>query len=70
MTDLSHLLTDFTIENYGSIFLLTPASPEAVEWAATYLPEDAQTWGESIVVEPRYIDTIATAIISDGLSVS
>lgn len=62
--------TDFHLTNHGSIWLLTPVSPEAVEWAEQYLPEDAQTLGNAIAIEPRYVDPIVQGIEGDGLTVA
>lgn len=60
---------DFTLRDEGSIFLLTPLTPAAVEWADEHLPEDAQVFAGGIVVEHRYIGDIANAVHIDGLSV-
>lgn len=62
---------DFTVENHGTIFLLTPHTPEAQEWIEAHVPPDAQTWAglNSIVVEHRYIADIVAGIRADGLEV-
>lgn len=59
---------DFTVNNQGSIFLLDPISEEAVTWAEDYLT-DAQRFGNTVVVEHRYIADIVEGINGDGLSV-
>ncbi len=61
-------MIDFTYANHGSIVTLTPLTPRANEWVAEHLPDDAQTFGPSIVIEPRYFDDIAEGILADGLS--
>ena len=60
---------DFTLQNEGTIYILTPHSEAAQEWVDEYLPDDAMTWGTGIIVEHRYIETIATAIVADGLEI-
>jgi hypothetical protein len=62
-------MRDFVIHNHGSIFLLQPESEAGRAWIAEHIPEDAQTWGDAIVVEHRYIDAIAAGAMSDGLTV-
>ncbi len=61
---------DFSLVNHGSIYLLTPRTPAAEQWAAKHLPDDAMTWGPAVVVEPRYVEEIALGIGRDGLTVS
>lgn len=60
---------DFTVQNHGSIFLLTPHTDAAEEWIAEHLPEDRMSAGPSVVVEHRYIEDIVAGIQSDGLTV-
>jgi hypothetical protein len=61
---------DFRVENHGSIFLLRPLSKEGEDWAKSHLPDDAQTFGNAVAVEPRYINDIVNGICDDGLVVS
>lgn len=61
---------DFSYRNEGSIVLLKPISEAAREWVADHLPDDAQWFGGSIVIEPRYFDPIAGGIESDGMSIA
>jgi hypothetical protein len=61
-------MTDFTIDNHGSIFILTPLTDDGDEWVSQHIPEDAMRWGRyGIVVEARYIDDIVEGIRDDGL---
>jgi hypothetical protein len=62
-------VTDFRLQDHGSIWLLEPCSVAARIWADEHLPDDAQTWGSSIVIEPRYVGSIITAILNEGYSV-
>lgn len=61
---------DFTASNHGSIILLTPLTAEANTWVDEHLPEDVQTLGRSIAIEPRYFDDIVEGIRADGLSIN
>jgi hypothetical protein len=61
---------DFNLDNHGSLFLLRPLNSAAKEWMNEHLPVDSpetQYWGDSIVIEPRYISPIVEGIIADGL---
>lgn len=60
---------DFYVENHGSIILLRPVSSAAKEWIDEHIPEDAQYFGNAVVVEPRYIADIVQGIQNDGLAV-
>lgn len=60
---------DLSVTNEGSIFLLTPTSTRGGDWINEHIPEDAPTWGISIVVEHRYIEAIVLGAIADGLEV-
>ncbi len=60
---------DFEIQDEGTVFLLTPVSDLAVDWADHHLPQDSQHLGGSIVIEHRYIENIVAGIQNDGLTV-
>ncbi len=59
---------DFSFVDHGSIVLLVPSTPEAAEHLRSGAFHGAYSWGPSIVVEPRYVDTIAYALESDGFT--
>lgn len=63
-------MTDFSVSGGGTIFLLTPNTPEAEAWVEEHLPEDRQTLGKGIAVEHRYIGGIVDGIRDDGLTVN
>jgi hypothetical protein len=63
------VVADFFVQNEGSLFLLRPLTDAAHEWVGEHIPEDAQTWGDAIVIEHRYIAPIVTAAVADGLVV-
>lgn len=55
------------VQDCGSIILLEPISRAADAWCRYNLPEDAQTFGNSIAIERRYWDPIAEALELEGL---
>jgi hypothetical protein len=61
---------DFRCENHGSVFLLYLLTQPAYSWVREHLPEDAQHFGDAIVVEHRYVWNILIAVQDDGLAVS
>ena len=62
--------TDFSVGNHGSICLLMPHTDAARGWIAEHLTDpETQFWGGSVVVEPRYLETILDGIEADGLEV-
>lgn len=62
-------MTDFSFANHGSITLLTPRSRKAKSWLNEHINEEAQYWGASVVIEPRYVGAILQGIADDGLTV-
>jgi hypothetical protein len=65
-------MSDFTVLNGGSIFVLTPVSEAAKAWAEEKISqgEETQYWGNGgIVVEHRYICDIIDGIKADDLTV-
>jgi hypothetical protein len=61
---------DFICENHGSVFLLRPNSPAASDWIQQHLPDDRLTFGDAVVVEPRYVWSILSGLQEDGLVVT
>ena len=59
---------DFLLNDEGTIFLLTPVTEAATEWADEHLPEDAMHFGDAIVVEHRFIRDIVFGFTTDGLT--
>ena len=66
----SKIPPDFLLENHSSIFLLRPISPAAFIWVEQHLPSDRLTFGNAVVIEPRYLWTILAGLQDDGLAVS
>jgi hypothetical protein len=61
---------DFRCENHGSLFLLFSLTQHAHSWIEECLPEDAQWFGNAVVIEHRYIWTILDGIQDAGLAES
>lgn len=64
-------MTDFKLNNHGSLCILIPVSEEAKAWGEEHLvhPETI-TWCGAYVVEPRYIAEVVGNIESEGMVVS
>lgn len=63
-------MTDFILQDHGSLVVLTPQTPEARGWVDEHLPDDAQCFARGVVIEPRYFEPIADGITADGLTIS
>lgn len=57
---------DFFCENHGSIFLLRPVSRASFDWIEEHLPPDRLTFGNSTVIEPRYVWAILRGLKDDA----
>jgi hypothetical protein len=62
--------SDFICQNHGSIFLLIPCTTPATIWIEVHLPSDRMTFGDGVVIEPRYVWAILAGLQQDGLTVS
>jgi hypothetical protein len=61
-------MSDFIVSNHGTIFTLTPRTEEAKDWINNNIDtENAQWFGQALIVEHRYIDDILFGIDQDGL---
>ena len=61
---------DFSVNDQGSIVILTANTEAAREWVEEHLPADRQTWGRhGTVIEHRYADDIINGLQADGLTV-
>ena len=61
---------DFYVTDHGSIVLLKPCTPAAIEWVDENLPLDAPYHGKSIAVERRHFPAIYSGIIEGGLVIA
>lgn len=59
---------DFSVEDCGSILLVTPENDKAREWweAST----DAISFGRGYAVEPRYIQNVTRGMLESGFRVT
>lgn len=57
---------DFVVTREAGLALVSPQHDEAREWLERTAPEDAQFWGDSLVVELRYLRGVIQAIEDDG----
>ena len=62
-------MSDLSVQNNGSIFLLQPISEAGTIWIEDNIGDDAMTFGNAIVVEHRYIADIVNGALADGLTV-
>jgi sugar lactone lactonase YvrE len=60
---------DFSVDDHGSIFIVTPHSDAAQEWWTENVPE-AQSFGLGYVVEHRYIKDLSHGILENGLTIT
>ena len=62
---------DFVTQDHGSIVLLKPLSEAGKIWIDEHIGQgdEVQYWGDSVVVEPRYIRDIIDGIEADGYKV-
>ncbi|HEY5657142.1 MAG TPA: hypothetical protein VIY27_05090 [Myxococcota bacterium] len=62
-------MPDATIANHGSVVLLYPATDAARAWLDEHIPDDAQWFGRSLAIEPRYVAPIVAMMRDEGLTV-
>jgi len=60
---------DATISDHGSIVLLHPISEEAITWIDENIGNEAQYFGDALVIERRYVVPIVNGMRADGLEV-
>lgn len=59
---------DFEFEYHGSLWLVRPTTADAREHLMASVSEDAQWFGGALVVEPRYVDALASGLEGDGFT--
>jgi len=62
-------LPDFNVLGGGTVYLLQPNTDAARDWLREHISEEAQTLGESVAVEHRYIRSLIEGIRNDGLTI-
>jgi hypothetical protein len=58
---------DLLFENHFSLFLIRPVSPAGQAWLDENIADDAQTLGDAIACEGRYVEAIYHGATADGL---
>lgn len=58
---------DLQVQNEGSLILLHAFTDQGARFIGEHAPEDAQFFGQALVIEPRYAETWITNAISQGL---
>ncbi len=61
------LKTDVHVTNHHSILLVLPLTDRAAKWISENVQDDAQWFGRSLVVEPRYLADLCRGMEEDGL---
>ena len=61
-------MTDFTIDDHGSIVLLRPETRQAWAWILDNLGQEAPTFAGAIVIERKYVEPILLGLTQDDLT--
>jgi hypothetical protein len=56
----------FNIENHGSIVLVRPLTEDVTAWLNENVDDEAQWFGDALVVEPRYVGPLVEGLIEQG----
>ena len=62
-------MSDFSLQDEGSIVLLRMHTPVAQAWVEDHICEPTYWTPHAIVIEHRYIGDVLEGIIADGLEV-
>lgn len=57
---------NYSISDHGLIVLIHPLTAKFARWLRDTAPEDAQFWGPSMAVEPRYLQGVIQAAEEEG----
>lgn len=60
---------DVEFSDHGSLWLVHLHTEAAQDWVATNVQDDATWHGETLVVEPRYVEPLVKGMQLDGLTV-
>ncbi len=63
------VFVDFTVENYGTIFLLRPETPAGRLWVEEHVSANHEEWAGAVVVDHRLIGPLVDGLIKDGMGV-
>lgn len=67
--ETTQMKADFSIENHGSLMLFRLHSKAAISFVNENVSEDAQYFGNALVVEPRFAENLAQGMLDAGLAV-
>jgi hypothetical protein len=56
----------FDVENHGTLYLIRPHTNDVRDWLQEHT--DGQWFGSALVVEPRYVEPLVTALIEEGFA--
>lgn len=62
-------MVDLMFSDHGTLAIMVAITPAGLEWIEKHIPEDAQTWGNGIVIEHRYVADIMRGALADGLDI-
>lgn len=63
-------MPDFNLTDHGSLYVVTPLTPEAEEWTRHNFDPGANWFGRGVAVEPRYVNDLVEVILCDGITVA
>ena len=58
---------DFVVRDEGTVWLFTPLTPAALQFLSKHIQDDAQYFGDSLVVEHRYVEDLLLGLTEQGL---
>jgi hypothetical protein len=58
---------DFVVRDEGTIWLFTPSTSLALQFLSEHIQDDAQYFGDSLVVEHRYVGDLLLGLSEHGL---
>ncbi len=56
----------FDVDYHGSVVLVRPLTPDVRSWLEEHTDEEAQWFGGALIVEPRYVAPLVSALIEEG----
>ena len=62
-------MSDISIENHGSIWLVQPLTPQATEWLHENVQAEALWFGTALAVEPRYVENLTRGLLDEGFDI-
>jgi len=61
-------MSDFTVDDHGSLVLLKPETPEAFEWITENIRAPIPWFAGGIALEPHSMSALLSGILGDDLS--